>query len=457
MNNLIKKIKNIWAIEDLRTRILNTVIFLLIYVAGTQILLPGISQSKLAAAYENSAGDGLLGLAAQFTGGAFSNASIFALGIMPYITASIVIQLLGMAVPQFQKLQKEGESGRKKMQTYTKLLTIVVTAVQAPSYIRLYVGRADAIVDDGLLFTITTVSIMVAATLFLMWLGEKITEKGIGNGVSLLITVGILTKLPEAIIGEFEERLIKDATSGRLIFLIIEFVAWFFVVLFTILIVKGVRRIPLEYPKQMVAAGSINRSQSGGRRYLPLKIAMAGVMPIIFAQAIMFLPNGLAQAEFLGPDAKAILSAIGNPDSPWYNIATAVLIIVMTYFYTAMVVNPRTMAEDFKKQGAFIPGVKPGNETADYIDGIMSKIMLPGSLFLAFIAILPLFARMANINIQFSYFFGGTSLLIMVSVVLDTLMQIDSFLMMSHYDGLMKTGKVRGESSLSESSSVGMV
>lgn len=457
MNNIIQKLKNIWAIEDLRTRILNTVLFLTVYVAGTQILLPGIDSDVLQDAVNKRSGSDWTDLINQFSGGAFSNASIFALGIMPYITASIVIQLLGMAVPQFQKLQKEGESGRKKMQTYTKFLTIAVTVVQAPSYLKLYVGSKGAIVQENTLFYVTSVAIMVSATLFLMWLGEKITEKGVGNGVSLLITIGILTKLPTSILGEFKEAFSGDASGGRSVFLIVEFIGWFFIVLFTILIVKGVRKVPLEYPKQMVAGGAINKVQGGGRRYLPLKIAMAGVMPIIFAQAIMFLPTGLASSDFLGEGAKGVMTEIGNPNSIWYNITTAVLIVVMTYFYTAMVVNPRQMAEDFKKQGAFIPGVKPGNETADYIDGIMSKIMFPGSLFLALIAILPVFARMADVGESFSYFFGGTSLLIMVSVVLDTLQQIDSYLLMSHYDGLMKTGKVRGESSLSESSSVGMI
>jgi preprotein translocase subunit SecY len=457
MNNIIQKLKNIWAIEDLRTRILNTILFLTVYVAGTQVLLPGINSDVLQDAVNSRSGSDWTDLINQFSGGAFSNASIFALGIMPYITASIVIQLLGMAVPQFQKLQKEGESGRKKMQTYTKFLTIAVTTLQAPSYLRLYVGSKGAIVEENTLFYVTSVAIMVSATLFLMWLGEKITEKGVGNGVSLLITIGILTKLPTSILGEFKEAFSGDAAGGRSIFLIVEFIGWFFIVLFTILIVKGVRKVPLEYPKQMVAGGAINKVQGGGRRYLPLKIAMAGVMPIIFAQAIMFLPTGLASSDFLPDGAKGVMQEIGNPNSIWYNITTAVLIVVMTYFYTAMVVNPRQMAEDFKKQGAFIPGVKPGNETADYIDGIMSKIMFPGSLFLALIAILPVFARMADIGESFSYFFGGTSLLIMVSVVLDTLQQIDGYLLMSHYDGLMKTGKVRGESSLSESSSVGMI
>ncbi len=454
-NNTIKKLKNIWAIEDLRTRILNTILFLLVYVAGTQILLPGIDSKILSNATSEG---GWTNLIDQFSGGAFSKASIFALGIMPYITASIVIQLLGMAVPQFQKLQKEGESGRKKMQTYTKFLTIAVTAFQAYGYLNLYVGGKEAIVIDGFLFMFTSICIMVSATLFLMWLGEKITEKGIGNGVSILITVGILARLPMAIIEEFKEAFTGDAAGGRTFFLIVEFLAWFFIVLFTIAIVKAVRKVPLEYPKQMVAGGAINKVQGGGRRYLPLKIAMAGVMPIIFAQAIMFLPTGLASSkDFLGEGFQNVMREIGDPNSVWYNITTAVLIVVMTYFYTAMVVNPRQMAEDFKKQGAFIPGIKPGNDTANYIDGIMSKIMFPGALFLALIAIFPVFARIANVNTGFSYFFGGTSLLIMVSVVLDTLQQVDGYLLMSHYDGLMKTGKVRGESSLSESSSVGMI
>ena len=450
----IQKLKNIWNIEDLRTRILNTVLFLLVYVAGTQILLPGIDSEALA----KSAGEGgWTDLINQFSGGAFSKASIFALGIMPYITASIVIQLLGMAVPQFQKLQKEGESGRKKMQTYTKFLTIAVTALQAPAYLKMYVGGKEAIVDDSFMFWMTSVSIIVASTLFLMWLGEKITEKGIGNGVSILITVGILARLPIAIVEEFKEAFTGDAAGGRTFFLIVEFLAWFFIVLLTIAVVKAVRKVPLEYPKQMVAGGAINKVQGGGRRYLPLKIAMAGVMPIIFAQAIMFLPTGLASSDFMGPGLKSVMSEIGDPNSVWYNITTAVLIVVMTYFYTAMIVNPRQMAEDFKKQGAFIPGIKPGNDTANYIDAIMTKIMFPGALFLAIIAIFPVFARIANVNNAFSYFFGGTSLLIMVSVVLDTLQQVDGYLLMSHYDGLMKTGKVRGESSLSESSSVGMI
>ena len=465
MNKFIQKIKNVWAIEDLRKRILNTLLFLSIYVLGTHIVLPGIDTGLLAQYYKGGNGSNPLNLIDQFTGGAFSKASIFSLGVMPYITASIVIQLLGMAVPQFQKLQKEGESGRKKLQTYTKLLTIVVTTFQVQGYIGLYVKPSGAIVNsDGytggnpdIFWWITTTLIVVASTMFIMWLGEKITEKGIGNGVSLLITVGIIGRLPEGLLAEFKFRVIDSASGGRLLFLLLEMVGWFLVVLFTILIVKGIRKVPLEYPKQMIAGGAINKEQGGGRRYLPLKIAMAGVMPIIFAQAIMFLPQTLAQVKMFGETTKNIFSKIANPDHALYNITTALLIIVFTYFYTAMIVNPRQWAEDFKKQGAFIPGIKPGNDTAEYIDDIMSKITLPGSVFLALIAILPMFARMVDITSDFSYFFGGTSLLIMVSVVLDTLQQVDSHLMMSHYDGLMKTGKVRGSASLSENSSVGMI
>ena len=453
MKKLIDKFKQVWAIEDLKTRILNTLLFLLIYRLGSFVIIPGIDSTILAEELSNQDANNMVQLINQFAGGAFSRASIFALGVMPYITASIVIQLLGMAVPQFQKLQNEGESGRKKMQTYTKILTIIVVCVQAPSYLSAYVPP-KAIIFDGFGFMLTTVAIMVASTMFIMWLGEKITEKGVGNGVSLLITVGIVASLPGVMVAEFSDKVIDNATGGRLLFILVELIAWFFIILFTILVVKGVRKIPLEYPKQMLAGGgAINRTQSSGRRYLPLKVAMAGVMPIIFAQAIMFLPQSLSRVDFLGETAKGILNEIANPNSVWYNITTAVLIVLFTYFYTAMIVNPRKYAEDFKKQGAFIPGVRPGSETANYIDNIMTRITFPGSLFLAFIAILPMFARWAGVTSGFSYFFGGTSLLIMVGVVLDTLQQIDSYLLNRHYDGLLKTGKLRGSGSLSEPAS----
>ena len=453
MKKLIDKIKSVWAIKELKDRILYTLLLILVYRLGSFVIIPGVNSQVLSDALSNQDTNNVVALINQFAGGAFSRASIFALGIMPYITASIVIQLLGMAVPQFQKLQKEGESGRKKMQTYTKLLTILVTVVQAPTYLTAYIPSA-AIVNNGTLFVVTSVVIMVASTMFIMWIGERITEKGVGNGVSLIITVGIIARLPQAFVGEFSSK-VSDAAGGRLLFVFIELIVWFFIILFTILVIKGVRKVPLEYPKQMIAGGAINKVQGGGRRYLPLKVAMAGVMPIIFAQAIMFLPQTLSRADFLGDTMKQIFFEIGNPNSVWYNLTTAVFIIVFTYFYTAMILNPRQMADDVKRQGAFIPGVKPGLETANYIDTIMTRITFPGSLFLAFIAIIPMFARMGGISNEFSYFFGGTSLLIMVGVVLDTMQQIDSYVLMRHYDGLMKTGKMRGSASLSETSSIG--
>jgi len=453
MKKFIDKLKSIWAIEELKERILYTILFILVYRLGSFIIIPGVDSGILADQINGQSQNNVVALINQFAGGAFSRASIFALGIMPYITASIVIQLLGMAVPQFQKLQKEGESGRKKMQTYTKLLTIVVTVVQAPAYLTAYIPKI-AIVSPGPLFVTTAVAIIIASTMFIMWLGEKITEKGVGNGVSLLITVGIIARLPPAFAAEFIGK-IEDGSSGRLLIIFIELIVWFFIILFTILVIKGVRKIPLEYPKQMIAGGAINKVQNGGRRYLPLKVAMAGVMPIIFAQAIMFLPSSLAQVDFFGDSTKGIFAAIADPNSGWYNLVTAVFIVLFTYFYTAMIINPRQMADDFKRQGAYVPGVKPGVDTANYIDNVMTKITLPGSLFLAFIAIIPMFARLGGVSNEFSYFFGGTSLLIMVGVVLDTMQQIDSYILMRHYDGLMKTGKLRGGDSLSESSSIG--
>lgn len=453
MKKFVEKLKSIWAIKELKERILYTILFILIYRLGSFVIIPGVDSTILDDLLSQQGDNGVVALINQFAGGAFSRASIFALGIMPYITASIVIQLLGMAVPQFQKLQKEGESGRKKMQTYTKLLTIVVTVVQAPTYLAAYIPEG-AIVTPGLFFTITAVAIVVASTMFIMWLGEKITEKGVGNGVSLLITVGIIARLPQAFFAEFLTKL-EDAAGGRLLFVFIELVVWFFIILFTILVIKGVRKVPLEYPKQMIAGGAINKTQNAARRYLPLKVAMAGVMPIIFAQAIMFLPQQLASASFLGDATKGVFQEIANPNTIWYSLTTALFIVVFTYFYTAMIINPRQMADDFKRQGAYIPGVKPGVETANFIDNVMTKITFPGSLFLAFIAIIPYFARLGGVSNEFSYFFGGTSLLIMVGVVLDTMLQIDNYLVMRHYDGLMKTGKLRGGESLSESSSLG--
>lgn len=446
---LVNKIKQAWGIEELKNRILNTLLFLLVYRLGSFVIIPGVDSGILSKVLENQETNNMIELINQFAGGAFSRASIFALGVMPYITASIVIQLLGMAVPQFQKMQKEGESGRKKMQTYTKFLTILVVAIQAPGYLTTYVP-SEAIIISKSLFVFTSITIMIASTMFIMWLGDKITEKGVGNGVSLLIAVGIIANLPQALLAEITSRMSEP--TGRLLIIVIELIVWFFVILFSILVIKGVRKIALEYPKQMILSGGINKVQTGGRNYLPLKVAMAGVMPIIFAQAIMFLPQTLASSSFLGEGVKGILFEIGNPNSIWYNVTTAILIIVFTYFYTAMIVNPRQWADDFKRQGAYIPGVKPGNDTAEYIDNIMGKITFPGSLFLAFIAILPLFARWGGVSSGFSYFFGGTSLLIMVGVVLDTMQQINSFLLNRNYDGFMKEGRLRDVNPLGDSS-----
>jgi preprotein translocase subunit SecY len=352
--------------------------------------------------------------------------------------------LLGVAVPQIQKIQKDGESGRKKIQTYTKLLTVVVTMLQAPGYLNTYVG--PAVTDNGFMFQLTAVSVIIASTMFLMWIGDKITDKGIGNGVSMLIMVGIMARFPEAIAGEFNDRVNLAASGGRMFVFIIELVVWFFIIALTIMLIQGVRKIPLQYAKQM-AVGAIN--QSGARQYIPIKVNIAGVMPIIFAQAVMFVPSTLLSMDWVNKEGLIgqAFAALSDPRNFWYNFANAMMIILFTFFYTAMVINPRQWADDFKKQGAFVPGIKPGADTADYIDNILSKITFPGSIFLAMIAILPAFAMMFDISTAFAYFFGGTSLLIMVGVIIDTLQQIESHLLMRHYDGLMESGKLRGRSS----------
>lgn len=443
---LVKKIKEIWGIEELRTRILNTLLFLLIFRLGSFVVLPGVDPSLLDTDGDNA----LIKLIATFSGGAFTKVSIFALGIMPYISASIVMQLMTMAVPAVQKMQKEGESGRKRINAYTRILTVAITLVQAPGYLRTYAN--DAILDDSLIFYVTAISIMVASTMFIMWLGEKITDKGIGNGVSLLITVGIIAQLIPAFAQEIDMRLTD--INGGLVALIVELVVWFVVVVFTIMLVQGVRRVPLQSAKQIAAGGAfLPNREEGGRDYLPLKVNIAGVMPIIFAQAVMFIPITVVNLPMFSDSEtlKPILLALTNPTGFAYNIMSALMIIIFTYFYTAMVVDPRQMADDFKRQGAFIPGVRPGTETREYLDNIMSKLTLPGSLFLAAIAILPAFAGLAGISQGFAYFFGGTSLLIMVGVVLDTLQQIESYLLMKKYDGFLESGKLRGRTASSVS------
>lgn len=437
MKKLIDTIKNIYKIEELRQRIGFTLGILLIYRLGSFVVLPGVDPNMLQNLQKQTA-DGVMGLLDMFSGGAFSNASIFALGIMPYISASIVIQLLGMAVPYFQRMQKEGESGRKKMNQITRLLTVVILLLQAPSYLaNLHAQLPEAaFVLKGSMFTFSSVITLTAGTIFVMWLGEKITDKGIGNGISLIIMIGIIARLPFALIAELGSRL---EGAGGLVMLLVELVLLLVVIAFTILLVQGTRKIPVQYAKRIVG----NKQYGGVRQYIPLKVNAAGVMPIIFAQALMFIPMmiaGFSNSESMTGFAAAFNDYTGF----WYNFTFAVLIVLFTYFYTAIIINPMQMAEDMKKNGGFIPGVKPGKKTAEFLDSVMSRITLPGSLYLSLVAILPAFAIIAGINNQFASFYGGTSLLILVGVVLDTLQQIESHLLMRHYDGLMKSGRIKG-------------
>ena len=443
MKRFFSTIKNIFKIEDLRSRILLTLGFILIYRLGAHIVLPGVNPNELSALSKQTS-EGVLSLLDMFSGGAFSNASIFALGIMPYISASIVVQLLGIAVPYFQRLQREGESGRKKINQITRFLTIVILLIQAPSYIanlRIQLMHTPgAIIDGGMFFTISSTIILTAGTMFILWLGERITDKGVGNGISLLIMVGIIARLPYALAGEFVTRF--EQAGGGLLVLLIELVVLFIVFVLAIALVQAVRKIPVQYAKRVVG----NKQYGGVRQYIPLKVNAAGVMPIIFAQALMFLPIMFAG---FSSEGGGFVAAFADYTGFWYNFTFAVLIIVFTYFYTAVTINPRQMAEDMKKNGGFIPGVKPGNKTVEFLDDIMSKITLPGSIFLAIIAILPAFARLLGVNSQFAQFYGGTSLLILVGVILDTLQQIESHLLMRHYDGLTKSGRIKGRGSVS--------
>ena len=431
MKKLFTTLSNIWKIEDLRVRITNTLLFLLIYRIGSFIVLPGVNPNVLA----NEGKEGLLGLLNMFAGGSFSRASIFALGVMPYISASIVVQLLGIAVPYFQKMQKEGESGRKKLNQLTRYITVAITLLQGIAYTRTQIPVEARMMAEPL-FAISTMFILTAGTLFVMWLGEKITDKGIGNGISLIIMVGIIAQLPAGFLSEANSRM--SGGNGGIIAIIVELAALFLIVIFTILIVQGVRKIPVQYAKKIVG----NKQYGGVRQYIPLKVNAAGVMPIIFAQAIMFIPMTVGQ--FIPSAQGAFLTSLTNYTSWQYNLIFAFLIIAFTFFYTAITVNPVQMSDDMKKNGGFIPGVKPGATTGEYIDAVISKITLPGSIFLAIIAILPAIASLFQINSQFAHFYGGTSLLILVGVVLDTLQQIESHLLMRHYDGLMKTGRLRG-------------
>lgn len=435
----INTIKNIFKIEDLRSRILYTLGILLIYRLGKYVTLPGIDPSQLENLQQQTK-EGIMGLLDMFSGGAFSQASVFALGIMPYISASIVIQLLGIAVPYFQRLQKEGESGRRKINQITRYLTVGILFLQAPTYLaNLHAQLPEtAFVLKGAFFTISSVIILTTGTMFVMWLGEKITDKGIGNGISLIIMIGIISRLPASLIFEFGTRI---NGSGGLVGLLLEFVFLFIVVLGTILLVQGTRRIPVQYAKRIVG----NKQYGGVRQYIPLKVNAAGVMPIIFAQAIMMLPImliGYSSSESVSGFAAAFSNMYGF----WYSFTFGIMIVLFTYFYTAITINPNQMAEDMKKNGGFIPGVKPGRKTVEFLDTIMSRITLPGSFFLALVAILPAFAVNLGVSGQFAQFYGGTSLLILVGVVLDTLQQIESHLLMRHYDGLMKSGRIKGRS-----------
>jgi len=438
MKKFFTTLSNIWKIEDLRVRITNTLLFLLIYRVGSYVVLPGVNANVMNAQQNK---EGILGLLNMFAGGSFSRASIFALGVMPYISASIVVQLLGIAVPYFTKMQKEGESGRNKLNQWTRYLTIFITAAQAVAYVRQQIPANAHLIGDQFTFTLLTTLTLTAGTLFVMWLGEKITDKGIGNGISLIIMVGIIASLPGAIGSEFNDKII--GSGGGPILFIVELVALMAIVMFTILIVQGTRKIAVQYAKRIVG----NKQYGGVRQYIPLKVTAAGVMPIIFAQALMFIPATIG-GFFPKIASNGILIALSDPRSWAHNSLFAVLIILFTFFYTAITVNPTQMADDMKKNGGFIPGVKPGQATAGFIDGVISKITLPGSIFLAMIAVIPALAMICKVNSQFARFFGGTSLIILVGVVLDTLQQIESHLLMRHYDGLMKTGRIKGRTAV---------
>lgn len=438
---LIETIKNIWSIKELRTRILITFLFVLIYRFGSFIVLPGINPAGLEKLSKQTE-SGLMALLDMFSGGAFSNASIFALGIMPYISASIVIQLLTLAVPSFQKMQKEGESGRQKMTQYTRYLTVAILLLQAPSYLVNLSYQLGGQLPSGFWFTLSSTIILCAGSMFVMWLGERITDKGIGNGISFIILVGIIARFLPAVFQEFVSCL--EGEGGGLLKFLLEIVGLLIVICASIMLVQGVRRVPLQYARQMAGNSKLDR---GARQYIPLKVNAANVMPIIFAQAIMFIPLTVAPLLF-GQESEVtgFMAQFMNFDTLGYNVVFALLIILFTYFYTAITINPTQMAEDMKRTQSFIPGVKAGTDTAEYIDSIMSKITLPGSIFLAIIAVLPAVARLFGISSNLAQFFGGTSLLIMVGVVLDTLQQVESHLLMHHYDGLMKSGRIKGRS-----------
>ena len=444
MKKIIETFKNIWRIEDLRMRILITILFIAVYRFGSFVVLPGIDPNRLQALHEQTSG-GLMSLLNMFSGGAFSNASIFALGIMPYITASIIMQLLAVAVPQFQKMQREGESGRRKINQYTRYLTIAILLFQGPTYLLNLNNQAGSALAPGLSwtwFSISATIILAAGSMFVLWLGERITDKGIGNGVSIIIMIGIIARFPTAFVQELTSTLSTPGAGGLIKFLF-ELIVFVLVIAAAILLVNATRKVPVQYAKRVVGS----KQYGGARQYIPLKLFAANVMPIIFAQALMFIP--MAIAGYNNQDASWAARQFMDHTSLLYNVVFVVLIVAFTYFYTAITMNPVQMAEDMKRNNGFIPGVKPGKSTANYIDSVMSRIMLPGSLFIALIAILPAFAGLFGINQQFAQFFGGTSLLILVGVVMDTIQQINSHLLVRHYDGLLNSGHVRRTSNVS--------
>ena len=439
MKKFIETLKNCWKIEDLRQRLLITLLFTAIYRFGSFVVLPGINPASLGQPQKQTEG-GLMSLLDMFSGGAFSNASIFALGIMPYISASIVMQLLAVAVPYFQKMQREGESGRKEISMYTRYLTVFILLLQAPSYLMNLKYQASQALATGIswtVFMIPATIILAAGSMFILWLGERITDKGVGNGISLIIMIGIIARLPQAFVQEAGSRL-TAISGGGLIMFIVELLILFGVVCAAILLVQGTRKVPVQYAKRLVG----NKQYGGARQYIPLKLFAANVMPIIFAQALMFIP--LAIVQYQSDNASPIVRSLMDPHSLLYNVIYVILIIAFTYFYTAITLNPVQMAEDMKRNNGFIPGIRPGKDTAEYIDTIMSRLTFPGSLFIAFIAIMPALAGLLNVQQGFSQFFGGTSLLILVGVVIDTLQQIESHLLMRHYDGLLNVGHTRG-------------
>lgn len=447
MGKFFETLKNIWSIKELKDRILYTMLLLFVYRVGSFIVLPGVNSRALEQALSQNSGNDLLSLINTFTGGAFNQAAIFALGIMPYITASIIVQLLGFAVPYFQKLQqKEGESGRKKLTQITRILTVFITLVQGGGYLT-WLNQQPGAVHASLnpaIFWFSNIVILSTGTLFAMWMGEKITDKGIGNGVSLLITIGIIATLPRS----FATEVISQVSGGGAFILILELAAFFFVVLATVLIVQGVRKIPIQFAKKMVGRSSSNIPAAGARDYIPLKVNASGVMPIIFAQAIMFLPMTVISYVSKNNTPGDFLLKLGDWQSLPYNIIFFLLVVVFTYVYTALLVNPQQYAEYLKRQNAFIPGIKPGKHTQDYIDNLTTRVTLPGSIFLGIISILPAIVAVFGVNQGFALFFGGTSLLILVAVVLDTLQQIESYLLMRKYDGLVKSGRIKGRSGM---------